>query len=557
MKRLKLLATFIFLAHNAWAGWHTNEPFVAWPATNHLRWMTNVGTYTNASHWTNSAYGQWTNNYIGTNIYIGTNLVWNPYEPDIYWLEYGPFTFPMPMDCPSIPTNVRLNAKDVRIVDCTLAIAERLSICGWTSSNVWQILAADIYEDGYYDSSRLTYDAFFSSLFRDERITLKTLKGAVANYVIPARTWYLVEGTNRTQLNESMICSNAAVPPNYLRYTPYRAADMTSTAYGRIVTNSWTLATTNAGFVTNTFIDSFQGTHDLAGTNGQTFTLTVTNANIAEGYRAEHYGWDGLKAVITNLAITSVGSTWGIGSGTNCTSNAPISKLYASVVHPPPIDPVYIAEGVASREAIEATNGWAAYTAWDYPTPKDWEWEWSLANPSAFIRTNIAPYINWQAWMTNSYSCYIKYSSPSPYTNWTINTFYTNAWTGHSSAWTNYAAPIVAAGDGPISRTLEFWYKSNSIPVMLETTNIGSGYQSTTSSLVTASSLPIPTSFGYHIYTDGLNSYSGGSGVFEHMDCWFLFATNSYPWGMNYSTNAAGPTYQNNACYERWDFVYK
>ena len=544
MKRLKLLATFIFLAHNAWAGWHTNEPFVAWPATNHLRWMTNVVVATNASHWTNSAYGQWTNNYVVTNLWIG----------DAGYLGSAA-NFPFPMDAIGQMTNMAFNAKDVRILDCTLAVAERFVVASrgaYAMTNVWYWLAYDYWGDSYYSADGLYFEYFF----RNERKVLQNLKATVLNDLLVMRPWYQWDGTNITALTESLLCSNAAVPPNFLRYTPFRAADMTSTAYGRIVTNSWTLNTGSTNVTTNTVIDSFKGTHDLIGTNGQTFSLIVTNANIAEGYRAEHYGWDGLKAVLTNLILTGVNNYWGIGSGTNQSeaawSNAPAVMASSP---PAPIDPVTVPGNTNQQATIQATNSWPGEDIW---MPESWEWYWPSA-ASAVTETGKPPESIWSANYLLAYSAEVRYRNygvADPDT-WYVDSLITNGLTvAHTNRWREYDAPLYCVSSGGVSRTLDYYMTSNGVSKLLLSTNVDAATYSITTDPYAVSTPAIDTTFG--ISTGTVTSMTYGSGDWDSIS-WgrYLQAGAGAIASYTAATNMTFPAYSNSLTLERWDFIYK
>ncbi len=129
MKKPILLATYILLALSlsALAGWHTNAPFVAWPATNHLRWTTNVGTYTNESDWQGTnGYGGWTNNYVTNSLWRGSN-VWYVYLGTKKVAAISPHYFYNAFDFMPKGSweNFFLQAKDVRALDVDSAMMER------------------------------------------------------------------------------------------------------------------------------------------------------------------------------------------------------------------------------------------------------------------------------------------------------------------------------------------------------------------------------------------------------------------------------------------------
>jgi hypothetical protein len=322
MKKPTHTAIFTSLALSLWAGlalagWHTNAPFVAWPATNHLRWVDNVGVYTQSSVWgwshgtntaatNNPAYGQWTNNYIGGGLYVKKRTIITPGYAFPWPTPWEP-----PYDAPA--TQVTFNAKDVRLLDVLKATAERMvaGTPGVTTNNLYLYLM--FLPNG---------DSYFEQFFRNERLTVHVTKAALRTYLIPY--YYRFDGTNYTKWDETNLCAAAGVPTNFLRQTFMRGMDSTATAYARIITNTWTMGIytndSNAvvylaeGTVTNTFIDSFSGEHVFAGTNGQAFTAIVTNTALAESASFLDYGIDGLKACITNLRYTALSSGWTNGS---------------------------------------------------------------------------------------------------------------------------------------------------------------------------------------------------------------------------------------------------
>ncbi len=311
MKSLRHLAIFIFLAHNALAGWHTNEPYVAWPATNHLRWMTNVVTATNASVWTNAAYGAWTSNYVMARGYWTDD----PYD-DWGSPQFSPIYFENWWgDVSAVQTTLLYQAKDTRMLDCTMALMERHVMLGGTPSNFWQSLD----EQAYPQYPALA--THFPSLYRSEVWNLAMLR-LYTRDIIP--NFYVKVSTNPLayeQLTVSSLCVRASVPTNFLdipygggdswAYTSYwRTASGSWTPYGNIVTSRWIQSCSGSNVCTNITVDSFGGAVTNIGTNGQVFTKIVTNMNVLAGYRAEDYNWDALKRCITNLVMTSIPMSW-------------------------------------------------------------------------------------------------------------------------------------------------------------------------------------------------------------------------------------------------------
>lgn len=548
MKKLRLLAISIFLGLNAHAGWHTNAPFIAWPATNHLRWATNVGTYTNESHWQGTnGYGGWTNNYVLTNLFVGDTGV-------------GKIAFPLPILAYNWATNMSLNAKDVRILDGILSVAERLIVqypTTYNPSNVFFVLAYD-----YWDSvNRTPDDNYFENFFRNERLTLAGLKSLTAD-MIDDGGWVIK--TNATQwrtLTKSMVCSNAAVPPNYLDYTPWRALDMTSNAYKRILTNSWTIATTNIGAVTVTNVDSFSGAHVFTGTNGQMFSAIVTNSLHASGWAITDYGWDGFRRLITNLSTTVADNSWGIGYGyeTNAAlkSNAPVI-LNGSIM---PV--VGVADGEDVRAVIETVNSWPIG---DYGYREPWgtvthEFYWLTNNASLFARTNQAPTSTWSAQYGFNMDYRIRYDQGEIEgggweTNWyaSVLTNYINALT-YTSKWSTYNSPLVAAKlTTNLAAELSFYYTTNGRPELAWSTNIAAGSGGyVTSSLVYSPTPDAARSFATNYTWFGVPIFHSIPFVSpaSHDITWGAFATHTA------STNKTFPTVSAYKTLFKWKFDYQ
>jgi hypothetical protein len=320
MRKPRLLATYIFLALNAVAfgQWHTNEPYVAWPATNHLRWMTNVVVATNETNWRGTnGFAAWTNNYLwDTNVWAGKTSTSDDDDFGYQMLIFAPYKFRtynafLPVGF-AYGTNAFLQAKDTRGFDCERALMER-----------WFVLGTNNTITNYYTFAQGTLPTGYrmGTSYKDERLALQRCKRAAKN-LLP---YYYLQSSNEFPVvcTESSVCTRAGVPTNFLSNTEmYRAPDGTWTPYARIMTSTWTLATTSPGVVTNATVDSWGAAVTLIGTNGQQFSKIITNTAILPGKRAEDYGWDAMKAVITNLTMTARDGAWGIGYGSNTVSDA-------------------------------------------------------------------------------------------------------------------------------------------------------------------------------------------------------------------------------------------
>lgn len=292
MKFPKPAAIFILLALNASAQWHDSAPFVAWPATNHLRWVDNVGVYTNVSNWQTNGYGAWTNNFILTNGWHFQDDVWfmrGYYSPAFFEHAFGS----------SVATNITLNAKDVRSFDCVMALMERHLVLS-SGNTVSNFLDDPMYSERWF--------------YRSERENIEWFKqwtlDHLSSFYYTTNNW-----TNAVQFTESNLCSFASVPTNFLRYTPHRAADMSFTVtngYIRILTNTFVLCqgTNAAHYATNSLTDSAGIDFIVMGTNGTVITRYATNTSLQAGYNLPSYGWDGLRRVITSLVATASSVTW-------------------------------------------------------------------------------------------------------------------------------------------------------------------------------------------------------------------------------------------------------
>lgn len=290
MKLLKHQAIYIFLAVNAFGGWHDSGSFIAWPATNHLRWADNVGVYTNASNPTNPAYGGWTNNFLPSLIYDYDDGTWTLNTPFYLPLEGGLYG----------DTNTWLmNAKDVRSIDCVNALFERHLVLGGHETNFWEEML------GYSEADVHNW------FYRNEAQNIATLKRYISrklgDFYGTTNNW--ATATNYTAVS---LCVASSVPTNFLDYTPARAADGSWTHYQRILTNTFILRQgTNATHVaTNSLIDSAAVQFFAVGTNGTVITRYATNTSQQAGSNLGAYGFDGLRRVITNLKATAYSGGW-------------------------------------------------------------------------------------------------------------------------------------------------------------------------------------------------------------------------------------------------------
>jgi hypothetical protein len=574
------LAISTFLALNAEAGWHTNAPYVAWPATNHLRWMTNVITATNATHWTNAAYAGWTNNYILTNLWKGTNI-------DLFGtnsVDLAPHFFIASeagvTSRPAISGNYYLQAKDTRIHDCASALMERWLVLSTnnTSSNFYEVVDAAFPEDPWWWFGDGLNDWFYRSDVRSLR------RCKILTLAILTNFYHYASVTNIAPLTEAQLCINAGVPTNFLSVAMYddaasrelhRYAQGSATPYSRIVTCSWTLVASGTNIATNTTVDTYGNPVTLIGTNGQKFTAVITNKYLLSGTRAEQYGWDGMKAVITNLYITAVPNAWGIGSGTNSGAGGTSDTNSWATNYQGTIEPYLATINMATNDdpytAIENTNGWTM-SGYGYADP--WNtlsaaWYWAMTNPVSIVSTGIAPYGVWYAqyrfyrydsitYNNNDYN----HATLEHGTNWTVTSIITNglSW-NHTNRWTDYKAPLTFTQTGPFSSETRTYAKSNGVQVLILTTNLAAGTFSITTQPVSVGVPALDAGFGADVST--IPGLRGDLGTPSKDEEWSWYAVLIHNVSTNVSdtfaasTNLTFPAYSNFKTFQFWNFEYK
>lgn len=572
MKLAKHLAIFILLALNAPAQWHDAAPFVAWPATNHLRWVDNVGVYTNVSNWQTNGYGGWTNNFVWTNRWGGTDLYGNAYLAPWYVKELlgGPRA-----------TNSAYNAKDIRTLDCVLAMLERHLVLS-PANTVSNFLREPVL------SSPLT--SIEAWLYRDDISNIQWMKDWVFQHF--SSFYYTTNGwTNAIAFNETNLCNYASVPTNFLRYTPYRAADMSYTAtngYSRIITNTFILGQgTNAThYATNSLVDSAGIDFTVMGTNGTLITRYATNTSLQAGYNLPAYGWDGLRRVITSLVATVSTPTWGIGEGTNWSGGYSSNFTHSALVN--------FTAGTVGAEvdwptieaAATAANGNLPYN-WDGGViPWDeWDWEFnaSLTNAVVFSKTNTAPYFkaassfDFQQTLNGRHTAEGHVEGGSNLLDsatWTVETDARTHSRYYTNDWSNYAAPLVTvSANTNFGKTVIVYAKSNTVSFLVDSNSIFAGVAGYTSTPVRLQQ-PVLTNWGFDSAT--ASSYAGGwngtttpgSSPMFYLSS-FMTAYGKYLWSTDprpgwdetdhpsASTNIAPPTITADKAVEIWDFKYK
>jgi hypothetical protein len=592
VKKHTHLVILLLTALNACAGWHDTAPFVAWPATNHLRWVDNVGVYTNESVWTNSGYGAWTNNYVSTNVHLYVD----PYGKYDYsqgtWVPSYVY-WPFPIADASSLTNVMLNAKDVRSLDCISAVCERYLACDATHtvSNFWE--EAVPVDDNWIDNPRY-------EIWRDEQRILASLKKYIHNdigygeagalqyfyYPIPTNS----TPTNWVAFTEATLCARSGVVSNFFRYTPHRAADGSWTHYQRILTNTFVLCQgTNATHVaTNNLVDSAGIEFTAVGTNGLTVTRYATNTSIQAGATLADYGWDAFRRVISTLNTTVKTVTWGIGSGTNW------SKIYGANYGASSTMPVNFTAGTYQaqvdwpvvKDAATAANIFLPYST-DNIQADTWGFDFSdtLASPSTFTKTNTAPYFNATAMAGKDQDFWAQheagvFANPTTYA-WELDenppvwrlVFDRRSWyRTNNTDWINYGAPLVhVAGNTNLNRSVLHYAKTNGATVLVTSNYYPAGTSSATSTIFRITQ-PVLTNFWFSYFS----RFDMGTPDNWWNGYWFwqanlhapvtlkssvtTFHTNylgTVTAGVTISTNFTAPTVTADKAVEIWDFEYK
>jgi len=375
MRKRRLLATYIFLALNAVAfgQWHTNEPYVAWPATNHLRWMTNLVVATNETNWRGTnGYGAWTNNYLlSTNLWKAQDYIYGIGYMDViatHFFRNGPRY--------ATTTNMMVQPKDVRALDVDAALLERwlVSSASATVSNYYTAIDKTSTSDPIGENDWL-YKSEAKNLWRAKQY----VRSMLTNY-------YTGSVTTFSPLTEITLCEAAGVPTNFLTSSTnqmvWRNASGSWTPYANIMTSTWTIATASSNVVTNTTVDSWGAEVTLIGTNGQQISKIITNSMIQPGKRAEDYGWDGIRACITNMHTTAITVAWTNGGITNAmdaySSDDDTNNWNGSIYTPPYAGSDNAAITNAQAAAIYAwtTGGIKTVTSGEPREIAAWAWRY-------------------------------------------------------------------------------------------------------------------------------------------------------------------------------------
>jgi hypothetical protein len=242
---------------------------------------------------TNQAGGVFTNR-VYSHIYTTTNT--QPYLN--YYPEY-------PTNAVLV-TNLWVETRDRWALECFLAAYER--------ARFW----ASLDDEG--DPTLSLYPNFY---YRDNRKTMGDLmgwcRGVAKDYVdmgnVVSNRLELTNGAAVPQYSGTDgtgLCARAGVPPNFVAtntYLPWRYLNGIGSAPDRVATNRWRIVTTNSGVVTQKVYSIWEDATTLpltnhayiAGTNGQAFSVAVTNRLIAEGWGALDYNWDTMRKVLNKL----------------------------------------------------------------------------------------------------------------------------------------------------------------------------------------------------------------------------------------------------------------
>jgi hypothetical protein len=330
---------------------------------------------------------------------------------------------------------------------------------------------------------------------------------------------------------------------------------MTTTPYSRVLTNSWTISTTNAGIVTNTFIDSFSGTHECAGTNGQTFTAVVTNDQQEVGRSFLDYGPDGLRRVLTNLWITVTPNAWGVGYGTNYadagtnTVNFSCSGTlnpYIAQTDDPGGEHEFDFVGIGRTEV----QSFGAFSV---------DWHWADGTETPLCYTGQPPAVAWGAEYDVAHLWRIAYSGSRPastnYVSMDISERTTNAshfiWNGSR---TEYNAPLLTSLRLAVPVTVESYALSNTAAMLVDSVAVTSAGV-VTSAFTVARAPAIATDFGIttNATVGDVGTYTVGT---DPADYYFAsYSILPYPSGSgSASTNTPLPTYSAYRSVIKWQF---
>jgi hypothetical protein len=466
-----------------------------------------------------------------------------------------PHLYDLPAFYNAYPTGMLFNAKDVRTLDSTYACMER-----------WLVLAAGNTTSNFY-SAVGSPRAWF---YRSEADNIQSLKSFILNECLG--DFYYISSASPlviTAFNESNLCAVANVPTNFLRYTPYRAADGSWRHYGRIYTNTYYLATT--GIYELVTSAGTEVAYTNATTNA-TVTLYSTNTSIQAGYAAVDYGWDGLRRVITNLHTTLGNSQWWAGTkytnhwGYSTNYSNPFTNLVNPVVSGTDGAPYDLAQ---ARLDATAQNGWSDQYYPYSPDSGSWSYDWSAhTNVGAeFSITNTAPFKT--AWGYNKGRAYFwtEYAINTTFgnqigTNWGLseNVFYHYA--AQTAVWDFVEAPVRSYySNAPAPRTVDVYLSTNSTVFHFDSVVLSkTDADAVTSNYVPV--LPVSNLVSDIEWGSGYGEGGGGgeSGV-AYVD-WSMYATtNGFT---NYESGEVVVNLIQNAdavsihkVLNRWDFEYK
>lgn len=323
MKSQKLAAIFTLLASvNAFAQWHTNAwenerlttPHVTslWACvqgpfsiTNYLPPFPTNGASTNKTvsvqeFLSDISAEQWTTNGTGTNVYQ------RPIVRTYTWAltDSGGTNYTKSVTTTNTQTlqSMKLQARDVRALDCYFALTER----GWTNHY------------GLFDVGDGTEFLKYAGpvLYRSDAQNLEMVKVGIAYLLgsfvdldrISGEYADAHQATRPSPLGTfqmwtvSNLTASISAPTNYLAYTPARYV----TTYTHIMTSTWLIVTAATGTVTNVTVNSCGQPVTLVGTNGQRFTATCTLTNIQDGYTGADYGWPNAREAIAKLTAKNV-----------------------------------------------------------------------------------------------------------------------------------------------------------------------------------------------------------------------------------------------------------
>lgn len=250
-----------------------------------------------------------------------------------------------------VATNLNLQARDILAFDSYLADLERFYV----------MPIGTIEKPRYYRGYR---DAL---VYIKARISAQFGSYVATNWTAPA---------TYTNAPYVVVWSNdflTGFPSNCLTYTPYRDLHL-SAGSPRVITGTFTWATSSTNVITNTVQDSCGNLVTISGTNGQVTTFVCTNANIEAGYTSGSYGWGPITTLYARMVRTAtVGGLYGTSK------SASYSDLFESGIDYTLDPPQLAADMITEYDQAHAGYPWTTATNTVYVLPTEFTYKSSEA----------------------------------------------------------------------------------------------------------------------------------------------------------------------------------